>query len=609
MLFCCTRQNCKNVTVKMSIDLQDVECPKCRGKMGLMIDCSPESKFSHKRSLIEEELAIQSQALKWVDPKNWFGPMALEYMRLKDLMCDGKIEASCWKLMNLMEVSVGLLYCLTINRYRSNNTFGSKINCFRGLRNPDERLIKILEFLDDINKWRNISGVGHGTLVESKEPYVRKLIEVQPLLNKNLGVIDEMIKRKKVKGLEELKGPDYVMKIKSFDTNKKNIEYNPLIVRGYGFDGPELYVFDCYYEEDKNVGYRNYSRNRKKFIFYGNGEISWERNRDQVDWLNAEERTEWINWANGQFPKRDEDFKKNICSILLDAAEGFYLRGFNEDALWAVKKFESLGFDDEYLRARRLLVEFGIKALENDRESADGAFRVFQNASKRLPDPVQKIFIEVEALRQYGCYLGENRKYEKAFENLKEALSKLRCEDINSYYFTRLTLELEIKKDILYYRRYLRPWPEIKDYAEVIFMASQLYESDPFNQRLIDTLAWALNLFGEMVDERVDNGELEESALNEADCCYEFAQKIRNRALDNEPNDIWVGRGYAWNLHVRARALAKRGKIDDARKLFNEALNKREELIQESFQKSYGLQKDVEKNKCDLEFYCNQGKR
>jgi tetratricopeptide (TPR) repeat protein len=612
MLLGCQNLDCKNAAVEMSLEQQSIKCPECKKEMNILVSCQLENTFPNKNSLIEEEFAIQSNALNWINPKDWIGPMALEYKRFKDLMCEGKIEASCWKLINLIEVSVGLHFCLAKRQLSDsrNNTLGSKIY-YLMRENKDRPINSSLKFLKLINEWRNISGIGHGTLVESKEPYVRKLIEWQPLLNESLKEIDKKIKQNirysGIRNIEKLNGPDYIVKLKSTNNDRNDFSIKPLIICGYGFDGPDLYILDCYFEENNGVlGYRNYSRNRKKFIRVDDREVVWRKNYEQVDLFNNNERERWLDWVKNQYENEITAFRNGVRQFSIDAAEGFYMRGFNDDSRWALEVFEDLGSRDDELNAHKLLIAFGVEVAENSSDEAEVLFEKYQSAIKSLPDTIQKNFIETKALRQYGCYLGENKNYNEAIKKLEEALSSLNSERLGSHYFSRQMLEIEINKDKLYYQRHLRPWPEIKDYAEVIFMASKLYESDPFNQRLVDTLAWVLNLYGEMLYQRVEDGESEESYWDEADSCFEFAQKIRNLALQNEPNDIWVVRGYAWSLHIRARALARKGKIKEASALFQEALNIREEFKMNSYHNSYGLQKDIEKNKIDMDYYCNQ---
>lgn len=616
MLLGCRNPDCKNVSVEITAYKNAMKCPVCKKEMNILMNCKLDNIVSRKNSLIEEELAIQSDSLDWINPNNWLGPIALEYKRFKDSMCTGKVEASCWKLVNLIEVSVGLLFCLThreLGDYE-NNTLGRKLNLLikRAKKDRDEQLIPFLESLKKINNWRNISGIGHGTLVESKEPYVRKLIEWQPSLNKSLKEIDKKIKQKTknagIRNIEGLKGPDYIIDLESLINYGNGLNISPLIISGYGFDGPDLYIKDCYYKEDGVLGYRNYSRNRKKFVSENGQNIAWKKSYEQVDLFNDNERARWSEWVPIQYANEMTASRNDLRRFLIDVAEGFYLRGLNDDARWALQLFEKLCSRHDELNTHKILIAFGVEAAENNSAEAEDLFKKYQSAIKDLTDTIQKIFIKTKALRHYGCYLGEKQQYEEAVKKLEEALSNLNDERTGSHYFSRQMLEAEIRKDKLYYQRHLRPWPEVKEYAEVIYMASQLYESDPFNQRLVDTHAWVLNLYGEMLYQRVEDGELEESIRNEADICFEFAQKIRKLALQNEPNDIWVGRGYTWSLHVRARALAKRGKIEEAAELFQEALNIREEFKKNSYHNSNGLQKDIEKNKIDMEYYCKINK-
>jgi tetratricopeptide (TPR) repeat protein len=613
MLLGCRNPDCKNVSVEITASQQTLTCPVCKVEMNILMGCKLENMFSSKNSLIEEELAIQSTRLNWINPKDWLGPMALEYRRFKDSMCEGKVEASCWKLINLIEISVGLLFCLTIKQLDNykNNTLGMKLNLLK-TGNEEKQFKTLMEFLLSINDWRNISGIGHGTLVESKEPYVRKLVEWQPFLNTSLKEIDKKIKQNirnagiKNINISTLNGPDYIIKLKSLIGCGNDLNINPLIICGYGFDGPDLYIKDCYYKEEGLIGYRNFNRNRKKFIRINDREVVWTKDYEQIDLYNVGERKKWADWVSNQYANEITSFRNGVRQFLINTAEGFYMRGFNDDARWAMQVFENLGSRDDELSAHKLLIAFGIEAAENSSKEAEVLFEKYQSAIKNLPDTIQKAYIKTKAVRLYGCYLGEKQKYVEAVKKLEEALSNLNAKGMGSYYFTRKMLEVEINKYKLYYQRHLRPWPENKEYAEVIFMASQLYDSDLFNNRLVDTLGWVLNLYGEMLYQRVEDGELEKSALDKADSCFEFAQKIRILALQNEPNDIWIGRGYAWSLHVRARSLAKRGNIEKARALFKEALDIREEFKEKSYLKSYGLQKDIDKNKIDMEYYCNQ---
>lgn len=112
----CANKDCGNeqILVRNVPDPGQVNCVLCGNRLS-SIDV--ELPAVGGRLLVERELSNRSAGIGWLEAEEtsrWPGPVAFEYKRFREIMGEGNVEAACWKIANLAEVTVSYLFAAAL---------------------------------------------------------------------------------------------------------------------------------------------------------------------------------------------------------------------------------------------------------------------------------------------------------------------------------------------------------------------------------------------------------------------------------------------------------------------------------------------------------------
>ncbi len=508
-LVVCPKADCTNDTVAWLPDgTEGAVCPRCGAAF---VPILASRRLSQDvLPAIEDELAGQASCVEWLDVAavdTLPGPVALEYIRLKNLMLGGRIEAACWKLFNLFEVGVAYLFAAAVetdNRIlktdKGFHTIGKKVHLIRCTFGSVPGLGAFMGLAEQVVNWRNTLGVGHGSLSLNRQPYVDSLLafagELSTALDGFLKATHHLNIVLRTSGGVILNGPGYGILLSENDdvlcTSTGPITIRPLRLFAYHFDPRDVYFLDSV--RQGIYRYRNFAHNRNKMIAPDGG-IAWAEDPSQVAWLDDRERHVWAKEVG------HKAYGRWLASILVEAAEQFALRGMRKEAEWCIAShrswFKDLKAMDEEVRL--LLVEFRLAVEAGNHKVADDHYCKVRSILSR---PIKSTETMAQ-IRRLKCAASHARAWQLyAQGQTKEALAalfqyrRLLAEELETRPFSARLQELEVRKNALYFkRRFLKALTveDIEECGVILHLSSRLHENDPCNYRVVDVMSWVIN--------------------------------------------------------------------------------------------------------------------
>jgi len=476
----------------------------------------------------------------------------------------------------------------------------------------DVSLREFLGTLSDIMRWRNKSGVGHGSLVLNKETYIKTLLKLGYELNLGLRGLSGFLAchglSLNIPGGLSLTGPEYFSALREggvvssacCKNHFATLKIPPVLVMSHNFDGADIYFLDSSFQGV--LRYRNFRKNKSRYL---NMDLQpcWGADPGQVAWLVPAERESWHRYffsisavARGS---------AQLMEILADAAEQFQSRGMSGEVRWCLGLFEECGHPgghEEGLALRFQMAHFGLEASLGNELRAQEVLGTARATLLAIGDEAQRRLARVKLALLQSWYQGVNGKISEALQICRSAL-----EDIHhlkeQFPHSSSLFEMELRKNILYLSRRLqeRDASSLREECLYVFqVAYGLYVGDPDNYKIVDIIGFACNLYGEYtLDLLGDAVQLGSSEVQEIEGLLDYGEKIRGRAYRSYPDDIWVMRGYAWCHHVRARFLRRLGQNQEVSKLLADALEVRR-LCERKYPQDLGVKEDLIKNLAEL---------
>ncbi|MGI6704397.1 MAG: hypothetical protein ACOX42_10380 [Clostridia bacterium] len=474
---------------------------------------------------------------------------------------------------------------------------------------------ELMDTIDSIKKWRNNYGIGHGSLTRNRINYIKVIIDFYKEITERLERLDLILNQLNVSlylidngKIKKLTGKNYIQKIGKNDWGKSvhtsalqgmSPAINPIKIFGYEFDGPDIYFID-------NLGqmrgrecfkYRNYMKNRTKYVYRNNEEIDWDEDPRQVSWFLQDERKSWLNYSSKKMKdnKMKIQEKYQLLSILIDGLEGYQDRGMYEDVDTCSKNIDCYM---EYIKKRDTM-DFRTKLVNYKKttsvsnEPNDSEVR---NSIKRIGNKQDKLKYEAKYVLAKSWYMASQKQNKEAIKLCREMVHKISKanKDIELE-----IIELELNKNILYYAREVEPIDisSIKQYlgdcVNHVGNASILHENMPDDYRVIDIIGFLCNLYGQYMF-KLD--EINEKDISNTKALHQYGLRLRRSANEELPDDIWTIRGYAWSIHHGARIKHRIDKdLIKAKELLDEALKVRKQG-EEKFPQDLGLKEDIIKN-------------
>lgn len=562
------------------------------------------------KNLMDKELSERYTKLGTPEfsTDNWPGPIAFEYFRLNEMLKFGNIEGSCWKLVNLYEVIMAYFYSVWLERKGEIRDIKYSV-IIRELNN-----ISLNELMDNIyriKRWRNNYGIGHGSLTRNRMNLISEIIEFYKEITKSLERLDLILNQLNVslylvdKGEnKKLTGKNYIHKIGKDDWDKNVHTYvlqdvgpaiNPIKIFGYQFDGPDIYFMDMIDRE--YFKYRNYMKNRTKYVYRNNQEIDWDKDPRQVSWFLHDERKSWLNYLSKKMKdnKMKIEEKYQLLSILIDGFEGYQDRGMYEDVdtcSMIINDYVEYIEKRDILDYRTKLVKYR-KTTSVSNEPSDSEIR---DSIKMIGNKQDKLKCEAKYILAKSWYMATQKQNNEAINLCKEVLVKIEQAERD---IELELLRLELKKNILYYAREIGSFDKnnIKQYLDdcvnLIGNISVLHENLPDDFRVIDIIGFLCNLYGQYMF-KLD--EINEEDISNTKALHQYGLRLRRLANEELPDDIWTIRGYAWSIHHGARIKHRIDKdLIKAKELLDEALKVRKQG-EEKFPQDLGLKEDIIKN-------------
>lgn len=566
------------------------------------------------KNLMDKELSERYTKLGTPEfsTDNWPGPIAFEYFRLNEMLKFGNIEGSCWKLVNLYEVIMAYFYSVWLERKGEIRDIKYSV-IIRELNN-----ISLNELMDNIyriKRWRNNYGIGHGSLTRNRMNLISEIIEFYKEITKSLERLDLILNQLNVslylvdKGEnKKLTGKNYIHKIGKDDWDKNVHTYvlqdvgpaiNPIKIFGYQFDGPDIYFMDMIDRE--YFKYRNYMKNRTKYVYRNNQEIDWDKDPRQVSWFLHDERKSWLNYLSKKMKdnKMKIEEKYQLLSILIDGFEGYQDRGMYEDVdtcSMIINDYVEYIEKRDILDYRTKLVKYR-KTTSVSNEPSDSEIR---DSIKMIGNKQDKLKCEAKYILAKSWYMAKQKQNNEAINLCKEVLVKIEQAERD---IELELLRLELKKNILYYAREIGSFDKnnIKQYLDdcvnLIGNISVLHENLPDDFRVIDIIGFLCNLYGQYMF-KLD--EINEEDISNTKALHQYGLRLRRLANEELPDDIWTIRGYAWSIHHGARIKHRIDKeLIKAKELLYEALEVRKQG-EDKFPLDLGLKEDIVKNYGDL---------
>ncbi len=559
------------------------------------------------KNLMDKELSERYTKLGTPEfsTDNWPGPIAFEYFRLNEMLKFGNIEGSCWKLVNLYEVIMAYFYSVWLERKGEIRDIKYSV-IIRELNN-----ISLNELMDNIyriKRWRNNYGIGHGSLTRNRMNLISEIIEFYKEITKSLERLDLILNQLNVslylvdKGEnKKLTGKNYIHKIGKDDWDKNVHTYvlqdvgpaiNPIRIFGYQFDGPDIYFMDMIDRE--YFKYRNYMKNRTKYVYRNNQEIDWDKDPRQVSWFLHDERKSWLNYLSKKMKdnKMKIEEKYQLLSILIDGFEGYQDRGMYEDVdtcSMIINDYVEYIETRDILDYRTKLVKYR-KTTSDSNEPSDSEIR---DSIKMIGNKQDKLKCEAKYILAKSWYMATQKQNNEAINLCKEVLVKIEQAERD---IELELLRLELKKNILYYAREIGSFDKnnIKQYLDdcvnLIGNISVLHENLPDDFRVIDIIGFLCNLYGQYMF-KLD--EINEEDISNTKALHQYGLRLRRLANEELPDDIWTIRGYAWSIHHGARIKHRIDKeLIKAKELLYEALEVRKQG-EDKFPLDLGLKEDI----------------
>ncbi len=559
------------------------------------------------KNLMDKELSERYTKLDTPEfsTDNWPGPIAFEYFRLNEMLKFGNIEGSCWKLVNLYEVIMAYFYSVWLERKGEIRDIKYSV-IIRELNN-----ISLNELMDNIyriKRWRNNYGIGHGSLTRNRMNLISEIIEFYKEITKSLERLDLILNQLNVslylvdKGEnKKLTGKNYIHKIGKDDWDKNVHTYvlqdvgpaiNPIKIFGYQFDGPDIYFMDMIDRE--YFKYRNYMKNRTKYVYRNNQEIDWDKDPRQVSWFLHDERKSWLNYLSKKMKdnKMKIEEKYQLLSILIDGFEGYQDRGMYEDVdtcSMIINDYVEYIEKRDILDYRTKLVKYR-KTTSVSNEPSDSEIR---DSIKMIGNKQDKLKCEAKYILAKSWYMATQKQNNEAINLCKEVLVKIEQAERD---IELELLRLELKKNILYYAREIGSFDKnnIKQYLDdcvnLIGNISVLHENLPDDFRVIDIIGFLCNLYGQYMF-KLD--EINEEDISNTKALHQYGLRLRRLANEELPDDIWTIRGYAWSIHHGARIKHRIDKeLIKAKELLYEALEVRKQG-EDKFPLDLGLKEDI----------------
>ena len=568
----------------------------------------------------ELELSIRGRNLSWLDNnqiETWPGPIAFEYVRLKDIINEGNIEGSCWKIINLVESIVSYFFAAAIeDGYKPPKnrmlTIGFKIGKIQRYFNG-EHFDSLILSLKSVNEWRNISGVGHGSLTRNKELYIDSLIHFSQDLNQSLLNLEKVLKRfnlsfKDING-NKLTGYNYNNKIevgfwkhkvycRKGQVNLPEGSAWPIYLFGYYLSSPDVFFLD---RIDGAVQYKNYSKNSIKYT-NSRGQVSWVRDIDQVAWLNEEERADWLRHFENLNPNSKNYIR--YCKVLVDAIVQLQKRGMHEEVLQCKTVFEKkqhLVKDEEELNLKMALVNYIRKASLGDRNKAKKNLDTIEALIVQLKD--ENKILKLKAAIEISLFEGEYGDINNALKICQRGIEEA-LEIKKTFPLSAEIDELELRKNMIYLYSRMNEGQDTealkKQCIELFYLASRLYNSNLENRRIVDVLGFVCNLYGDFSGFLDDGVTVDETDRKRIEELNKFGLKIRKILYETFPDDVWATRGYAWSVHCKGRVEYRlKNNISAAKKFLYEAENIRSEG-EKKYNGDLGIKEDLIENYIEL---------
>ena len=391
------------------------------------------------KNLMDKELSERYTKLGTPEfsTDNWPGPIAFEYFRLNEMLKFGNIEGSYWKLVNLYEVIMAYFYSVWLERKGEIRDIKYSV-IIRELNN-----ISLNELMDNIyriKRWRNNYGIGHGSLTRNRMNLISEIIEFYKEITKSLERLDLILNQLNVslylvdKGEnKKLTGKNYIHKIGKDDWDKNVHTYvlqdvgpaiNPIKIFGYQFDGPDIYFMDMIDRE--YFKYRNYMKNRTKYVYRNNQEIDWDKDPRQVSWFLHDERKSWLNYLSKKMKdnKMKIEEKYQLLSILIDGFEGYQDRGMYEDVdtcSMIINDYVEYIEKRDILDYRTKLVKYR-KTTSVSNEPSDSEIR---DSIKMIGNKQDKLKCEAKYILAKSWYMATQKQNNEAINLCKEVLVKI----------------------------------------------------------------------------------------------------------------------------------------------------------------------------------------
>ncbi len=627
----CSNTDCESIKIVFTNQLEGNHkkplCSYCRKKTITAIPIS--GSITDCKTLFDNELSNRSEDIRWLDKDQldqWPGPIAFEYVRLKEILSEGEVEAACWKLMNFVEVTTNYLVSAVFESSSYNSlemmgnisSIGHKIVFIENSQKRD--LEDILRLLKNIKNWRNKFGVGHGSLVTNKELYVDHVMNFCNQINITFKYFGAILKSNRftLKAYNEhdksesLLGPDYFFKLKGENwtvkpyccdgSNIQELTVTPIKIFSYQFDPPDLYFFDNY--SNGVIQFRNFSKNRMKYFSLRNQRIEWYKDPGQVAWLNRKERESWIGYYNNNYASEE------LLEIMVDAAEQFYKRGMFEDARFCINEFKNrVNKNNSYIELdiRILLIEYALDSKTGKKNDAERTLAEINKLLKNLKDVRKREFNHAEIALEDSWNLSFSGEHLNAVERCDDAIERL-DKIYRKYPYTKLLKEIELLKNRLYITKRISDQQTKKELKRLGNESLKLFayccaahNNDPHNNTIVDIMGFACNLYGDYQILLMERGQA--LSYDDKQCimnlCY-IGKKIREKFYKIYPDDVWVIRGYTWSIHSEARFMKSLyNDVKKAEALFRQALEIRLRG-KERFPEDTGLKEDIEKNKNEL---------
>jgi len=532
----------------------------------------------------ETEFREKARTINWLSDdelKNIAGPVAFEYSRLKRFMDMGVVEASCWKLANLVEVIIADLFTSALeedrilyNRYFNNNstTFAASAKLTQALkiftRNDIHPKLKELECsLRKAMNWRNSYGVGHGALLSNKGSYIEPLVSHTSAVTRALKGCLKFFEQRLMKDNHNkiMSGELYYKSLHRTDWENRVArngingyrDQEPVRIFGCDFDVPDIYYFD----NNKKRGaiitrtYRNYRNNYLKYIC-ADGSFNWQEDYAMVAYLNEKEREEWFSNNNMNIEVK--------LTVLVEAAERLQLMGLYEDMEWCLDKIDSIKSRNNYrlsnhYQLRVALLNYSASAAQGDWVDAEKHIREFRNELSSIADTIQ---ILAKADVEESWFEAKREQIQRADTIIDKGLEKIEP-FLEKFPHTLRIKKLELYKNRLYAYRKNKDHEkakELKDQClEKLLETVPIYKNDPENYNVISLIGFFCNLYSDYAKTCINHAGITENEkrqeVDKVKQLCEYGLKAREELYYKRPSDIWAIRGYAWSMHVKARIL------------------------------------------------------